>query len=140
MDTTRCVVCKRTYTPSSKPQWAANADGVIVGTAHAGCAPWSREGHIRRAFGIDTPIEAARFTAWHNAHYRPQSQDTNFYASILLGPEPPQDTPSERQTRLLDHWRSPGNSIGAAGAHAAWARYTALVAEYRAWLAQGAGH
>jgi hypothetical protein len=137
LDTTTCVVCGRPYRRASKPVWASDPGGRIIGTAHSTCAPYSWEGGTRRAHEIAVPLEAARFEAWHNAHYHPHSPPYNLLALALIGQEPPQDTPSERQRDLMEHWSRPGNSYGAAGADAAWARYVELVAEYRAWLAAG---
>lgn len=136
IDTSRCYVCDRPFNGRSKPVWVARpTTGIILGVAHTTCAHLDK---LRRVWPADASIEGAQFEAWHDMMYDRRLADRDLYAAMLLGAEPPAEQPTPNQIERIEHWSRPHSHIGAALAHAAWARYRELCAEYAAWLAEQA--
>jgi len=133
VDTRRCVVCGRRYAGKSKPHWAFDRAGRLVGTAHTGCTLGVGASRGYR-FGdrVATPLDQAQTLLWlRQLRPRPAGQSVDWWAGLLF--EVGQGIVlNEEQYRLVLEW---GRGALALDTGVIRARYEALVAEYAAWRA-----
>lgn len=142
IDTTRRIGCGKVYRGHSKPVYAADARGVVVGTLHASCgltaqSPYTHGRYLRDGERIEMAQRWA-YTRWRGSTKRPrEDRDMAWWAEMLLdearGPDDALLAYDEHQQHLVDHWSTrPTRPIPREALDAA---YRALVAEYRAWKA-----
>ena len=133
-DTTRCAVCDKAFTArTGNTFWIGNAQREVLGVAHLACQRRRGSGFVRVCIS-SAPPEFVRYCLWSFAHQPHPLRGADRYASMLCREFPLTETPNAFQTAMLAYWSGPGSAVGATLAAAAWQRYLALVAEYRAYL------
>lgn len=129
----RCAACGKAFSAQSKPRWAFTCGGRPAGRVHAApCVP-ARDRHFLVASGQTR--EQAQFNAWRTYLYQRPERDTPAWDAFMLA-EAPSEVLSTRQEQLLDWWaRRPSDPQLPERIMAIRRAHTALIREYRVWLA-----